>query len=59
MDVNGDQVPDFVGTTGVATFDFFAGSSANGIFGSITTVNTSYITGFTADGHIAALHIRS
>jgi len=52
MDVTGDGLPDFVGTTGVATFDFFAGPSGNAIFGSITTSDTSYITGFTADGHI-------
>ncbi|MGI8979560.1 MAG: hypothetical protein ACR2FY_10065 [Pirellulaceae bacterium] len=52
MDVNGDQVLDFVGTMGVATFNFFAGSSTVGLIGSITTVDTSYIQGVTAAGQI-------
>jgi hypothetical protein len=49
MDVNGDAVPEFVGTNGVATFSFYAG----GFFvGSITTVNTSFIQGITATGEM-------
>jgi hypothetical protein len=42
MDVTGDQIPDFVGTTGVATFEFFVGSEAWGL-GTITTNNVSFI----------------
>jgi hypothetical protein len=51
MDINGDQVPDFVGTTGTATFSFFAGNSQH-VFGSITTVETSLIQGITATGQM-------
>jgi hypothetical protein len=46
MDINGDQVPDFVGTQGVATFTFFVGAPQF-MVGSITTANTSYIQGVT------------
>jgi hypothetical protein len=49
MDVNGDAVPEFVGTNGVATFSFYAGSY---FIGSITTVNTSFIQGMTAAGEM-------
>jgi hypothetical protein len=49
MDVNGDAVPDFVGTNGVSTFSFYAGSF---FVGSITTVNTSFIQGITATGEM-------
>ena len=52
MDINGDAVPDFVGTTGVSTFSFFVGAPARGAIGSITTTNTSYIQGFTPEGKI-------
>lgn len=52
MDINGDAIPDFVGTTGVATFSFFVGTAGRGALGSITTVNTSYIQGVTAAGQI-------
>jgi hypothetical protein len=49
MDVNGDAVPEFIGTNGVATFSFYAGSY---FIGSITTVNTSFIQGMTAAGEM-------
>jgi hypothetical protein len=49
MDVNGDAVPEFVGTNGVATFSFYVGSY---FIGSITTVNTSFIQGMTATGEM-------
>lgn len=52
MDINGDAVPDFVGTTGVSTFSFFVGSPARGSIGSVTTTNISYIQGFTPEGQI-------
>ena len=52
MDVTGDLVPDFVGTQGVATFSFYTGRSHNVFVGSITTVNTSYIQGVTANGEM-------
>ena len=52
MDINNDQVPDFVGTNGVATFEFFIGSRAVGLIGSITTVNTSYVQGVTPTGSL-------
>jgi len=51
MDINGDQVPDFVGTTGVATFSFFVGAPEH-LFGSITTADTSYIQGVTPAGQL-------
>jgi hypothetical protein len=51
MDINGDQVPDFVGTTGVATFTFFVGTPQH-LFGSITTAETSYIQGVTPAGQL-------
>ncbi len=50
MDINNDQIPDFVGTTGVARFDFFVDSSASWIVGSVTTHNTSYIQGVNPAG---------
>jgi hypothetical protein len=52
MDVNGDLVPDFVGTNGVATFTFYLGASHKIALGSITTVNASYIQGITANGEM-------
>lgn len=53
MDINGDQVPDFVGTTGVATFEFFVGNPGKQFsLGTITTVNTSFIQGVTAAGEM-------
>jgi hypothetical protein len=52
MDVTGDMVPDFIGTQGVATFSFYTGRSQNVFVGSITTVNTSYIQGVTANGEM-------
>ena len=52
MDINGDQIPDFVGTTGVATFTFFVGAAGRGNIGSITTTNVSYIQGVTALGEL-------
>ena len=52
MDVNGDSMPDFVGTNGVATFSFYAGPAKNIFVGSITTVNVSYIQGVTAAGEM-------
>jgi hypothetical protein len=51
MDINGDQVPDFVGTNGVATFTFFVGNAQH-LFGSITTAETSFIQGVTATGQL-------
>jgi hypothetical protein len=51
VDVTGDQVPDFVGTTGVATFEFFVGTGRHAL-GTITTVNTSYVQGVTAAGQM-------
>src|SRR5262245_10720680 len=51
MDVNGDQVPDFVGTQGVATFTFFVGTVQH-TFGSITTADVSYIQGVTPAGQL-------
>ena len=52
MDINGDQMPDFVGTTGVATMTFFAGAFQNFTLGSITTSNTSFIQGVTEVGEL-------
>jgi hypothetical protein len=49
MDVNADLVPDFVGTHGVATFSFYT-PRTGALLGTITTVNTSYIQGVTAEG---------
>jgi hypothetical protein len=51
MDVNDDEIPDFVGTQGVATFTFFVGAAQHGV-GSITTVNTSYIQSMTPEGQM-------
>ena len=51
MDVNGDSVPDFVGTQGVATFTFFVATPAFSC-GSVTTVDTSYIQGVTPAGQL-------
>jgi len=51
MDVNGDQMPDFVGTQGVATFTFFVGSPQYRV-GSITTADVSYIQGVTPVGQL-------
>jgi len=52
MDINGDQMPDFVGTNGVATMTFFAGALQNFTLGSITTANTSFIQGVTEVGEL-------
>jgi hypothetical protein len=52
MDVNGDTVPDFVGTNGIATFSFYAGKARDILVGSITTANASYIQGVTAYGEM-------
>jgi hypothetical protein len=51
MDINDDQVPDFVGTHGVATFTFFVGGPQH-TFGSITTADVSYIQGITPAGQL-------
>src|SRR5262245_31169032 len=51
MDVNGDQVPDFVGTQGVATFTFFVGNAQH-TFGTVTTADVSYIQGVTPAGQL-------
>ena len=52
MDVNADLIPDFVGTTGIATFNFFVGSEVYGSIGTITTANTSYIQAMTPTGEM-------
>jgi len=51
MDVNGDSIPDFVGTQGLATFTFFVATPAFSC-GSITTVDTSFIQGVTPAGQM-------
>jgi hypothetical protein len=51
MDVTGDQIPEFVGTHGVATFTFFVGAPRFE-FGSITTTNVSFIQGVTPAGEL-------
>jgi len=51
MDINGDQVPDFVGTQGVATFTFYIGNSQH-VLGTITTADVSYIQGVTPAGQM-------
>lgn len=52
MDINGDEMPDFVGTNGLATITFFAGALQNFTLGSITTANTSFIQGVTEVGEL-------
>ena len=51
MDINGDQVPDFVGTQGVATFTFYVGTPQH-VFGTITTADVSYVQGLTPAGQM-------
>jgi len=52
MDINGDAVPDFVGTTGVGTFTFFVSANAPQGLGSVTTTNVSQVQGVTAAGEL-------
>jgi hypothetical protein len=53
MDINADAQPDFVGTTGVATFTFFASAAAPAGLASVTTANLSYIQGISAAGELS------
>ncbi|MBI3465142.1 MAG: hypothetical protein HY000_19115 [Planctomycetes bacterium] len=51
-DVNGDSLPDLVGTTGVSTFTFFVNSVFPKGLASVTTANVSYIQGVNAAGEL-------